>query len=77
MFDAFHLAACMYGNRELLRLLLEHGADVNCQDKNGRRALAWPRGVQGTAVVSLLERRKQYLVETQQDQSFVAYARPL
>jgi ankyrin repeat protein len=49
------MAASEYGHREIVKLLIEAGADVNAADWYGRTALGWALRGGHTDIVNLLK----------------------
>ena len=64
-----HIAA-IWGRKEALNLLLEHGADATIPDVDGRTALDWAREESGDACsIKLLEEAIKAQLKTLRSQS--------
>mmetsp|Transcript_19406 Transcript_19406/g.43250 ORF Transcript_19406/g.43250 Transcript_19406/m.43250 type:complete len:461 (-) Transcript_19406:111-1493(-) len=70
-FTVLHFAA-MWGWTSTVRYLLEKGADVNAQTNSGRTALMYAVQYQHTALVTVLARRKDILLEQSDLEGYTA-----
>jgi len=53
------MAAAVYGHSDVVKALLEHGANVDLTDGDGKTALEWATIIGNTDIVSLLQERRE------------------
>ena len=58
--------ASWYGNEEIAKIQLKHGADTSLKDEKGRDAMAWARKAGHEQIVGLLEAHQHKQLEQQQ-----------
>jgi hypothetical protein len=61
-----------FGNTDIIQLLIDHGADLNARDHNGRTPLDMAREIGNQELIQILARAQQQQQENQEIEAFFA-----